>query len=76
MLPKGEAASGSPVQAETLAGLLGLIQPLQLQALNDELELLFQSGELSEQAELRKYELLRLTNALKLEISRQRPISG
>ena len=55
---------------------MGLIQPVQLQALNDELDLLLQSGELSEQAERRKYELIRETSVLKLEISRQRPISG
>lgn len=60
---------------ESIDGLMSLIQPLQLQALNDELELLLQSGELSEQAEQRKFDLLRQTNALKLEITRQRPIS-
>ena len=60
---------------ETVSELMGLIQPLQLQALNDELELLLQSGELSEQADQRKLELLRQTNALKLEMTRQRPIS-
>ena len=56
--------------------LVALIQPLQLQALRDELDLLLQSGELSEAAEARKLELIRQTNALKLEITRQRPISA
>ncbi|HEX5374370.1 MAG TPA: DNA primase [Aquabacterium sp.] len=66
------------VVADTLSvdDLVALIRPLQLQALRDELELLLQSGELSEAAEARKFELIRLTNALKLEITRLRPISG
>ena len=61
---------------ETAQELIALIRPLQLQALNDELELLLQSGELSEAAETRKVDLIRRANALKLEISRSRPISG
>jgi DNA primase len=61
---------------ESLDDLLGLIKPLELQALNDELELLTQSGELSEAAEARKIELIRQSLALKLEISRMRPISA
>ncbi|TBO32400.1 DNA primase [Aquabacterium lacunae] len=56
--------------------LVALIRPMQLQALNDELDLLLQSGELSETAEQRKLELFRLTRDLKLEISRSRPISA
>ncbi|MDE2402738.1 MAG: DNA primase [Burkholderiales bacterium] len=61
---------------ESLADLLGLIKPLELQALNDELELLTQSGELSDTAEARKLHLIRQSLALKLEISRMRPISN
>ena len=61
---------------ETAEELIALIRPLQLQALNDELELLLQSGELSDTAEARKVDLIRQANALKLEISRLRPISG
>ncbi|RZL01352.1 MAG: DNA primase [Rubrivivax sp.] len=61
---------------ESLADLLALIKPLELQALNDELELLTQSGELSEAAEVRKMELIRQSLALKLEISRMRPTSA
>jgi DNA primase len=56
--------------------LVALIRPMQLQVLNDELDLLLQSGELSETAEQRKLELFRLTRELKLEISRSRPISA
>jgi DNA primase len=56
--------------------LVALIRPMQLQALNEELDLLLQSGELSEAAEQRKLELFRLTRELKLEISRSRPISA
>ncbi len=63
----------APAKASELADM---IRPLQLQALNDELDLLLQSGELSEAAEQRKLELFRLTRDLKLEISRSRPISG
>jgi DNA primase len=61
---------------ETVEELIALIRPLQLQALNDELDLLLQSGELSDTAEARKVDLIRQANALKLEISRLRPISG
>ncbi|MDO9003907.1 MAG: DNA primase [Aquabacterium sp.] len=61
---------------ESLNDLLGLIKPLELQALNDELELLTQSGELSDAAEARKMELIRQSLALKLEISRMRPTSA
>jgi DNA primase len=61
---------------ESLNDVLGLIKPLELQALNDELELLTQSGELSDAAEARKMELIRQSLALKLEISRMRPTSA
>jgi DNA primase len=56
--------------------LVDLLRPIQLQTLRDELDLLLQSGELSELAEARKRELIRLTGQLKLEISQSRPISG
>ena len=61
---------------DKVSDLVDLIRPLQLQALNDELDLLLQSGELSEAAERRKLELFKLTRDLKLEISQSRPISG
>ncbi len=61
---------------ESLDELLGQIKHLQLQSLQDELELLTQSGELSESAEARKIELIRQSLALKLEISRMRPTSA
>ncbi len=65
-----------PDNKDTVENLLNLIKPLELIALRDELELLTQSGELSEAAEARKMELMRLTLAMKLEISQNRPISG
>lgn len=65
-----------PDNKDTVENLLNLIKPLELVALRDELELLTQSGELSEAAEARKLELMRLTLAMKLEISQNRPISG
>jgi DNA primase len=65
-----------PDNKDTVAELIGLIQPLELLALRDELDLLLQSGELSETAEARKMALIKLTNAMKLEISQRRPISG
>jgi len=58
------------------ADLLSLIRPLELEALREELDMLLQAGELSEAAEARKLELVRLTRDLKLEISQQRPISA
>ena len=61
---------------DKVSDLVDLIRPMQLQALNDELDLLLQSGELSEAAERRKLELFKLTRDLKLEISQSRPISG
>ena len=61
---------------EPVADLLKLVRPLELDALREELDLLLQSGELSEAAEARKLELFRLTRDLKLEISQDRPISG
>ena len=64
------------VNQDTVTSLINLIKPLELVALRDELDLLTQSGELSEVAEARKMELVRLTLALKLEISQHRPISG
>ncbi|MCC6219509.1 MAG: hypothetical protein IT505_08400, partial [Aquabacterium sp.] len=65
-----------PDDQDTVTSLINLIKPLELVALRDELDLLTQSGELSEVAEARKMELVRLTLALKLEISQHRPISG
>lgn len=62
--------------ADPVADLLKLVRPLELDALREELDLLLQSGELSEAAEARKLELFRLTRDLKLEISQDRPISG
>lgn len=59
----------------TVDDLMSLIRPIQLLAVKDELELLLQSGELSDVAESRKIELIRLHNSLKLEISRARPTS-
>jgi len=61
---------------ESVSDLISLIRPLELQLLNEELELLTQSGELSEAAEARKRELIRQSLNLKLEISRMRPVSG
>ena len=63
--------AGDPVEE-----LIQMVRPLELDALREELDLLLQSGELSEQAEARKRELVRLTQALKREISQHRPISG
>ena len=60
----------------SLSDLLSLIRPLELEALREELDMLLQAGELSEAAEARKLELVRLTHHLKLEISQQRPISA
>ncbi len=60
----------------SLGDLLSLIRPLELEALREELDMLLQAGELSEAAEARKLELVRLTRDLKLEISQQRPISA
>ncbi len=65
-----------PDNKDTVEELMNLIRPIELLALRDELDLLTQSGELSEAAEARKMELVRLTLAMKLEISRRRPISG
>ena len=65
-----------PDNKDTVAQLMNLIRPIELVALRDELDLLTQSGELSEAAEARKMELVRLTLAMKLEISQNRPISG
>ena len=65
-----------PDNKDTVETIMSLIRPLELQALRDELELLTQSGELSEAAEARKLELVRLTLAMKLEISQYRPISA
>lgn len=64
------------LQGDTVTDLIGLIRPLELEVLREELEMLLQAGELSEAAEARKLELFRLTRDLKLEISQQRPISG
>jgi len=61
---------------DPLADIIQLVRPLELEALREELDLLLQSGDLSEAAEARKLELLRLTRDLKLEISQARPISG
>ena len=61
---------------DPVADLVQLVRPLALDALREELDLLLQSGELSDAAEARKLELLRLTRDLKLEISQGRPISG
>lgn len=65
-----------PDNKDTVEELMNLIRPIELVALREELDLLTQSGELSEAAETRKMELVRLTLAMKLEISRRRPISG
>ena len=65
-----------PTGEESMDDLLAMIKPLELQALIDELELLTQSGELSDAAEARKMELIRQSLALKLEISRMRPTSA
>jgi DNA primase len=59
---------------QTADDVISLVQPLQLRALNDELELLLQSGELSEAADARKLELITLSTQLKLTISRKRPL--
>jgi DNA primase len=61
---------------DPVADLIQLVRPLELDALREELDLLLQSGELSDAAEARQLELLRLTRDLKLEISQGRPISG
>jgi DNA primase len=61
--------------ADPVADLIQLVRPLELEALREELDLLLQSGELSEAAEARKLALFRLTRDLKLEISQGRPIS-
>lgn len=65
-----------PDNKDTVDNLLNLIKPLELVALREELDLLTQSGELSEAAEARKMELVRRTLAMKLEISQHRPISA
>jgi len=65
-----------PDNKDTVEELMNLIRPIELVALREELDLLTQSGELSEAAEARKMELVRLTLAMKLEISQRRPISG
>ncbi|AWI53534.1 DNA primase [Aquabacterium olei] len=65
-----------PDNKDTVDNLLNLIKPLELVALREELDLLTQSGELSEAAEARKLELVRRTLAMKLEISQHRPISA
>jgi DNA primase len=62
------------VSEQSAEDIINLVQPLQLRALNDELELLLQSGELSDQAEARKLELITLSTHLKLTISRKRPL--
>ena len=90
--PSGDDSSGEPLfssladriqqfhdlpdNQDTAENLIGLIRPLELDALREELNLLLQSGELSETAEARKLELLRQTQAMKLEISQRRPISS
>ena len=61
---------------DPVADLIKLVRPLELDALREELDLLLQSGELSEAAEARKIALFRLTRDLKLEISQERPISS
>jgi DNA primase len=65
-----------PDNKDTVDDLMTMIRPLELVALREELDLLTQSGELSEAAEARKMELVRQTLAMKLEISQRRPISG
>lgn len=65
-----------PDAQDTVENLMSMIKPLELDAILEELELLNQSGELSEAAEARKMELVRLSLAMKLEISQNRPISG
>ncbi|MDO9235604.1 MAG: DNA primase [Aquabacterium sp.] len=65
-----------PDNKDTVADLITLILPLELVALRDELDLLLQSGELSEAAEARKLALFKITRDMKLEISQRRPISG
>lgn len=65
-----------PDNKDTVSDLMTMIMPLELIALRDELDLLLQSGELSDSAEARKRELIKLTGDMKLEISRRRPISG
>jgi DNA primase len=60
----------------TVADLISLVRPLELDALREELDMLLQAGELSDAAEARKLELVKLTRDLKLEISQQRPISA
>lgn len=65
-----------PDDQDTVQSLIYLIKPIELVSLNEELNLLLESGELSEAAEKRKKELFGLTKDLKLEISQHRPISG
>jgi DNA primase len=65
-----------PDNKDTVDDLMTMIRPLELVALREELDLLTQSGELSDVAEARKMELVRQTLAMKLEISQRRPISG
>jgi DNA primase len=65
-----------PDNKDTVDELMALIRPLELVALLEELELLTNSGELSEAAETRKIDLMRLTLKMKVEISKTRPISG
>ncbi len=65
-----------PESKETVTDLIDMIKPLELELLREELELLNQSGELSEAAEARKMELIRISLAMKLEMSQKRPISG
>ncbi|MGE0111944.1 DNA primase [Aquabacterium sp.] len=65
-----------PDDQDTVQSLVYLIKPIELVSLNEELNLLLESGELSEAAEKRKTELFGLTKDLKLEISQHRPISG
>ena len=67
---------GFEAPQEKASDLVDLLRPIQLQTLRDELDLLLQSGELSEAAEARKRDLIRRTGQLKLEISQSRPISS
>lgn len=53
--------------------VMALLRPSRLQALSDELELLLGSGELSDQAEQRKRELIDETRRLKLDITQANP---
>ncbi|RTL32622.1 MAG: DNA primase [Burkholderiales bacterium] len=65
-----------PEDKETLTGLIPLIRSVELDALLEELKLLNESGELSDEANAQKIDLTRRSIALKLEISQNRPISG